>query len=74
MVLHKNFLNSPHTVLKPYPDFIVKKSAKERTETAKRLALETGISLKLLERHPLNVSGGQKWPALSIYDGHSVLI
>ena len=32
---------------------------KERTKTAKRLALETGLSLKLLERRPLNVSGGQ---------------
>lgn len=32
---------------------------KERAETVKRLALETGLSLKLLERHPSSVSGGQ---------------
>ena len=32
---------------------------KEREKTVKRLALETGLSLKLLERRPLNVSGGQ---------------
>jgi peptide/nickel transport system ATP-binding protein len=32
---------------------------KERSEIAKNLALETGLSLKLLERRPANVSGGQ---------------
>ena len=32
---------------------------KQRAETAKKLALETGLSLKLLERRPANVSGGQ---------------
>jgi len=32
---------------------------KERRETARKLAMETGLSLKLLERRPANVSGGQ---------------
>ena len=36
---------------------------KEREEIARKLAMETGLSLKLLERRPLNVSGGQNQKA-----------
>ena len=32
---------------------------KEREETARKLAMETGLSLKLFKRRPANVSGGQ---------------